>query len=410
MEIPAKLFHGPQCLGIGLLQPVCFIRQIFGRIALRHLYDILFRATLWTGYLYMGPFLSRQPFLHQLLFLQRAGQKHLPRHKNSLMIILLQKRCQHSFIRFLSRPGQKKMLAPHHLAAPDEKDLHAGPQCGAGQTHSILIARTGHDALLLRNFPHCPQLVTQPGSQFELQSFRRRTHALGQLLFHPLRPPLHEKTDLPDHGRIFCCIHLSHTRSQATMDMVLQTRTIHIQMLAGAQRKQAPQKTQVFMQGPRIGIGTKIPRPILQYPPGNKSPWKFLLHGDLQIGIALIILETDIIARPMLFNQIALQDECFHLGAGQYCLEISNFRHHGPHLCRMVLTTLEILPHPILQHDGLAHIDDLSLRILHDIDTGRIRQLLQLLSHDIRHIHHPPTFHSYYTIALIYECIQYSLK
>ena len=94
--------------------------------------------------------------------------------------------------------------------------------------------------------------------------------------------------------------------------MMLQTRPVS-HMLAGAQRKKPAQQTQTFMHSPRIRIRTKIACTVLKYPARNEGPRIFLLQRHLDIWIAFIILQTDIITRPMLLDEIALQNECFDL-------------------------------------------------------------------------------------------------
>ena len=49
----------------------------------------------------------------------------------------------------------------------------------------------------------------------------------------------------------------------------------------------------------------------------------------------------------------------------------------------MVPLTAEILPNAILQDYGLAHIDYLPAAVLHDVDAGRLRQLLQLFLYQL---------------------------
>ena len=158
--------------------------------------------------------------------------------------------------------------------------------------------------------------------------------------------------------------------------MMLQTGPVHIHILAGAQRKELPQKLQAFMHSSCGCIWPKITCPILQDTPRYVHARIFFLQGDLHIWIGLIILQADIIARPMLLDQIALENQRLDLRARKDRFKISNLRHHRTHLGRMIFIALEILPHTILQDNCLADINDLPLCIFHNIDTRRIRQKL----------------------------------
>ena len=160
-------------------------------------------------------------------------------------------------------------------------------------------------------------------------------------------------------------------------------------MLAGTQREQPPQKFQAVLHRRSIGIGPKIPRPILHKPPGDKNPGESLLHGNFHIGIALVILEADIIVGTVLLDEVAFQNQSLHLGARHDGLEICNMGNHCPNLGSMVLATLEILPHPVLQHHSLAHIDDSALLILHEINPGTVRQEFQFFLYCFCQYAHP---------------------
>ena len=99
--------------------------------------------------------------------------------------------------------------------------------------------------------------------------------------------------------------------------------------------------------------------------------------------------------RAVLLDEVALEDQRLDLRARQDELEVRDMGDHRAHLRRMVLVLLEILPHAVLQHDGLADVDDLAFRVLHDVDARMIRQQLQFLLDDLGHA---LTSMGYYTI------------
>ena len=171
--------------------------------------------------------------------------------------------------------------------------------------------------------------------------------------------------------------------------MVLETRAV-LQRPAGAQRKQAAQELQALMHRRRVRIGAEIARAVLDDAPRDEDARELLLYRDLDIRIRLVILEADIVARPVLLDEVALEDQRLDLARRHDELEIRDFRDHRTHLRRVVAAALEILPHAVLEHDGLADVDDLPRRVLHDIDTGILRQEFQLFPHDVRHDPHLP--------------------
>ena len=69
----------------------------------------------------------------------------------------------------------------------------------------------------------------------------------------------------------------------------------------------------------------------------------------------------------MLFDQVALQNECFQL---RICNNIFESRYVGDHLLdlgTLVAAALKILPHTVAEANCLAHIDDRIPLIVHDV-------------------------------------------
>ena len=170
--------------------------------------------------------------------------------------------------------------------------------------------------------------------------------------------------------------------------MMLETRPLP-HLPAGTQGEQPPQELQAFMDCRHVCIRPKIAGTILQYPSRDEDAGIFFLQGDLYIGIALVVLEADIVARTVLLDEIALQNQGFHLGRGHNGFKIRNPCHHCPDFWRVALILLKILAHPILQDDGLAHVDDFPMGILHEINSRRIRQELQFFLHNLCHAFPP---------------------
>ena len=78
----------------------------------------------------------------------------------------------------------------------------------------------------------------------------------------------------------------------------------------------------------------------------------------------------------MLLDQIALQHKRLQLRIGDDILKTADMRHHLLDLDALIPAALKILPHPVLETDRLAYINDMILLIMHDVNTGSARQLL----------------------------------
>ena len=95
-----------------------------------------------------------------------------------------------------------------------------------------------------------------------------------------------------------------------------------------------------------------------------------LLPGDLDIRIALVILEADIVLRAVFLDQVALQDEGLNLGVGDDEVEIGDVVYQAVQLGGVAGRSLEVGAHPMPQVNRLAHVDHLAPFVLHQVDAG----------------------------------------
>ncbi|MNN77902.1 hypothetical protein D3C81_1944060 [compost metagenome] len=94
----------------------------------------------------------------------------------------------------------------------------------------------------------------------------------------------------------------------------------------------------------------------------------------------------------MLFNQITLQNERFHIAGGNNIFKINNIGDKP--LGFTIVAACKIRADAVLQHFGLAYINNGALFILHQVAPGQIRQQRQLVADIIAIIHNfSPTCH-----------------
>ena len=168
--------------------------------------------------------------------------------------------------------------------------------------------------------------------------------------------------------------------------MILQARTLDLHVLACTQREEPLQELHTLVHRARRRIGAEVARAVFRDAPRDHEARILVGQRDLEVRIALVILEADIVARAVLLDEVALQDQRLDLRMCEDRLEVGNLRDHGTHLRRLMLAALEVLPHAVLEDDGLADVDDAPLCVLHDVNARRIRQQPELLLHDFRHL------------------------
>ena len=165
--------------------------------------------------------------------------------------------------------------------------------------------------------------------------------------------------------------------------MVVEARPVGIHLTAGTQRKHAAQKLHRRMHRSGVGIGAVILRPVTALAARHEQSRKLLVHRHLKIGIGFVVLKADVIARTIFFNQVALQNQRFDLTRGNNCFNLGNLRHHRLDLRRVARQIAEVAAHAVLQHHGLADIDDLARIIMHQINARLFRQNSQRIANRV---------------------------
>ena len=132
-------------------------------------------------------------------------------------------------------------------------------------------------------------------------------------------------------------------------------------------------------------IGAQVGGPVRADAAHHLHPGEVLLQVDPHIGKVLVVLQQDVIFGHELLDEVALQGEGLHLVVHADGLKVLDVADHGPDLGRVVLARLKVLADPVLQADGLAHVDDRSRIVQHLVDAGGVGQQLQLVGDDLVH-------------------------
>ena len=124
-----------------------------------------------------------------------------------------------------------------------------------------------------------------------------------------------------------------------------------------------------LLHRPCTRIRPVIPGFVLLHPSCKQHPGIGFLHRHFNKRITLVILEHGVVFGTVLFDQVALQHQRLQLGIRDDILKPGNLGHHPLNLGALVPAGLKILPHPVFQADGLAHVNDGIRCIVHNIDA-----------------------------------------
>ena len=101
-----------------------------------------------------------------------------------------------------------------------------------------------------------------------------------------------------------------------------------------------------------------------------------LLPGQPHKGIALVVLQQDVILGAVALDQGVFQHQGLKLTGDEDGIEVVHLGHHLPGLGGVAGAVLKILADPVLQLLGLAHINDLTGLVHHQVNAWRQGQVV----------------------------------
>ncbi len=118
--------------------------------------------------------------------------------------------------------------------------------------------------------------------------------------------------------------------------------------------------------------GAEVLAAVLHNLASEEQTWPRVLHGDLDVPVRLVVLEADVVAWPVLFDQRVFEEQRFFFAAGHEDLNVGKLRQEKGDL-RPTVAATHVLTHARTQAFGLAHVDDLAVCAFKEVDprTGR---------------------------------------
>ena len=99
------------------------------------------------------------------------------------------------------------------------------------------------------------------------------------------------------------------------------------------------------------------------------QPRKRFLDGHLDIGEMLVVAQVDVVTRPVAADEVRFENKRFGLVRGRYPVDGVELRQHDRDLGAGIMRVRKIGTHPAPEVDGLSDIDQLAIRIFHEIDA-----------------------------------------
>ena len=100
---------------------------------------------------------------------------------------------------------------------------------------------------------------------------------------------------------------------------------------------------------------------------------EFLGAVQVEIGKALVVAQQDVVARPVLLDEVVLEDQRLGVGVDDRDLAAAHLAHHRRDLRRQ-LVGAKIARHAALEVLRLADVENLAIRIEHAVHAGPRRK------------------------------------
>ncbi len=216
----------------------------------------------------------------------------------------------------------------------------------------------------------------------ELQLLGSHFHLSAHLLDDPLLLAFQEEHHLPNRLQVLLVVGYANAGRGASVDVVGQASPRVLagdRPVAASEGEQPIEGVQGLSHRLRIGEGAEVARAIPEDPAGEVHTGPLLLHGDLDEGVAFVVPQPHVIARALLLDQVAFQDQRFDRRGGDGYVQIHRLLHHTPGLGRQQIWTLHVGADPVPKGLGLAHVYCPAGRIAEAVHARFVRQGLDLV-------------------------------
>src|SRR5262249_42612388 len=267
-------------------------------------------------------------------------------------------------------------LVRDELALPYEEHLDLDRPALPVEAEDVLVGPPVLDHLLaLLGGLDRLELIAQACRGLEALLTGRRLHAPAELARHLAVPPLEEQHRLTEVFLVDPAVDREHAGPEAALDVVFDAGAAAVaehRVAAGAEREHLADRVERLPHGRRTGEGAEVAAPVLHDTTRDEHAWPRILHRDLDAHVALVVLQPDVVARPVLLDQVVLENERFLVVGGDQRLDVDQALDQEAYLAPLV-TAAQVGADPRAQIGRFADVDDLGVLVLEEVDAGSRR-------------------------------------
>ncbi len=227
----------------------------------------------------------------------------------------------------------EERLSVDHRPVAHAEDLQVAARLALVQAdHVEGLDRLDARRLSLLHVAHGLEAVAQQGRLLELLRLRRLLHRTFDVALDGAQPPAQEVDDLGDDLRVLVVLHPPVARPQGALDEELQAgRAAHaprLPALALAVGEDAPEHVEGLAHLARAGVGpeVEVAGHVAAAEEAHARP--LVDRRDLDPRVALVVAQAQVEGRPVLLDEVVLEEEGLGLGGGHHPLEVAGACDH----------------------------------------------------------------------------------
>ena len=230
-----------------------------------------------------------------------------------------------------------------------------------------------------------PDLVAQDGGPLVVGPLGGARHLGAEGLDQGLLATLEEELDLLDVLPVVVLGDGRDARALAALDVIQEARTLEGADAvldvdrAGPEREEPADQVHQFVDARRRGVRPEVAAAVVDQLARPLDPRELVAEGDLDVRVALVVLEPDVEARPVALDQVGFEQQGLRDRVGLGHLDVDDPVDDAADAVDLAARRL-LLPvraDATAQALRLADVDDVAARVLHEIDAGLVGQLGQ---------------------------------
>jgi hypothetical protein len=268
---------------------------------------------------------------------------------------------------------------PDHPAPAHVEDLHRRLERVLGDADHVEVLRPlGHQVLGLRRLAGHGDPVAQAGGPLEFEVVGRFLHGEFQPLEDRLGVPGEEAHEVFDIAVVRDVVDGPDAWPRTALNVIEEARPTQALMAdelvvgAGADREAAHQEVEGGPDRPGVAVGAEVPDPLSFTSAHHGGAGPLVVQGHGQPGVALVVLEADVVAGQVGLDQRVLEDQRIHLVLDHHPLDVVGLGHHLGRAGQQVGRVLPVVGQPVAQGLGLAHVEDTALGVVELVGAGGV--------------------------------------